>query len=241
MSARRQRIRADKLAHKKPLKASRRITSASHPTFPMPVITDRDRAILSEAVHRTVCEQDSDGQDGYRKCLLYAIAGMGLLMNRGFSLQAGTLVILADPHNPKGAGSIVVEAAEGGWERGEYHCWLARPTNPPELVDFSARHFKRATEDHWGRTINPAPQLVGPMSIPWASQGGTDTSIQWLREDPPDALWLTDKIPPHPLALYHARVETTDAVQRLLMDNKEATARVVLAAKRHYRALGGTL
>ena len=209
------------------------------PTAPeMPPISDRERAILTEAVHRAVCE--ITGTDGYAKCLLYAVAGYALLADRGFAIQAGTVAIVADPDNPAGPGTTLIEAAEGGWNRGEYHCWLARPTDPVEMVDFSSRHFRRHTEEasEAAKAGTPAPVA---LSITGLAEARAD-SIEWLRGEPPDSLWVTaGKAVGRPLAHYHALAETTRLVQQVLLQERETTRENVVISRKHYRALGGTI
>ena len=245
----RQRIRADKLA----LQRAQR-TRATRPTITVPrvqvpaatypVIAEADRLVLTEAVQGAV--EEATGTDGYQKCLVYALAGWALLGDRGFDIQAGSLCILADPDSPDGCGQILLEASDHGWERGEYHCWIARPTDPPEMVDFAARHFKRFCIDTAELAATFAPE---PVTMSFAhTVTGSARDVEWKREDPPDTLWMAGNkasMGERPMALYMARLDTTRSVHEVLFRDLKAglpsLREVAMLARRNYRALGGTL
>ena len=97
----------------------------------------RDR--IAEAVHHAVC--DFTGSDGFGLCMLYAVAGSGLLgraFGEKFYPQAGSMAVLADKPD------VWVTMDASNFATGEFHCWLGRPMGGDrvELIDFTARHYR---------------------------------------------------------------------------------------------------
>jgi hypothetical protein len=182
----------------------------------------RDR--VAEAIHRSVCE--FSGTDGFGECLLYAIAGMGLL-GRGFGqkiyLQAGTMAVLAEPPD----GWWVMDAEKGfvpGYG-GEFHCWLGGPSNTGgvELIDFTARHYKRYCSD-----LVDATQwdLVAPgLYVRRDEPEEASSRIAWSREDPPSYVWFTDD-PLDWLWLTPIR-QVTEAVRARMMEHQPEIRRLI--------------
>ncbi|QDV37600.1 hypothetical protein [Tautonia plasticadhaerens] len=172
--------RAQKDARKRP--HTKNIPSLSPIPYPA------DQAQIAEAAHRAVCEVT--GTDGFGKCLAYAVAGYALLGDAGYMIQAGTLTIVADPSNPAGAGLIRMDASNGGFDRGEYHAWLARQVgHRVEVVDLAARHYRRYVNE-----VNPvsdAITLPGGGAL-WVIDR-TEDRIRWTRPgEPPTFVWTED-------------------------------------------------
>lgn len=156
------------------------------PQYSIPLPAEQAR--IAEAAHRAVCEVT--GTDGFGKCLPYAVAGYALLATAGFQIQCGSLTIVADPDNPAGAGLVRMDARHGGFDRGEYHCCLARQVGARvEVVDLSARHYRRYVEQ-----LNPVVAAItlpggGCIHIPDPSED----RIRWTRAgEPPAWLWTTN-------------------------------------------------
>lgn len=163
---------------------------------------------IAEAVHRAVV--DVEGRDGAGLCLSYLNAGFGLLLHlfksAGFLPQAGSLRIQPDPNDP--TFWIERNATGGGYERGEYHCWLASPHET--LIDFSARHY--ATRAH----VNL----------------GLQDDVPWNRPAPPNYLWCHwCQVPKW--VRFRVDLPTTKAIRNLLLTDRARALRS--AAWRHYQ------
>lgn len=113
-----------------------------------------------------------------------------LLATAGFQIQCGSLTLVADPDNPAGAGLVRMDARHGGFDRGEYHCWLARQVGARvEVVDLSARHYRRYVEQ-----LNP---IVAAITLPGGGSvhipDDSEDRIHWTRAgEPPAWLWTTN-------------------------------------------------
>ena len=161
-----------------------------------PLVRDR----IAEAVHQAVCE--FTGSDGFGLCMLYSVAGMGVpsAFNHRLYPQAGTLGVLIDPPD-----YWMVMDAEGFEPSvgGEFHCWLGGPSSSGdvELIDFSARHYKR----YCGGLIDVtdfdvvSPGLYVRRDLPVE----THKPMTWNREDPPAYVWLGVKSCPTGSAKAH--------------------------------------
>ena len=162
------------------------------------------------------------GTDGFGKCLMYAVAGWSLLHERGFIVQGGSLMLVSDPANDAG---IKLDAGDGGFERGEYHCWVSRQVGDRvEVVDLASRHYRRYVEQC---QVESAQTLAGGAAYiftPAAEQ------IPWTRDDPPTSVWTTNGHADN-LAYFYGDVPTSYGVWRAIADMPEETARIRDAAR----------
>jgi hypothetical protein len=178
---------------------------------------------IAEAVHDAVC--DFSGRDGFGLCMLYAVAGAGL-MGRVFGLtyhlQAGSMSVLADPPD----GWVTMDASN--FAAGEFHCWLARPkgNDRVELIDFTARHYRNYCE----RLIDMTGfDLAGPGLFVRRDDGsGECVRPSWNRQNPPEYVW-TEALPTEWLRLVPDR-QATEAVLSLIIENLDEYKRLVSLA-----------
>ena len=199
---------------------------SSHGVLERPSVRRR----IAEAVHRAVCE--FSGTDGCGLCMLYAIAGAGLL-GRVFGStlhpQAGSLSVLADPPDRW----MTMDASN--FANGEFHCWLGRPSGGggAELIDFAARHYRAYCErllDVSGfqaiepgiyvRRDEPAEGLFRPT---------------WNREAPPDYVWAEGLLPEW-LRLVPDH-EATEAVWANMLGHLDEYEGLVRLAVEHFRSV----
>jgi hypothetical protein len=113
-----------------------------------------DKERLAHAVHKAVCEYHGD--DGLGHCADYAFAGavlLSALTKKRYIPQAGSLWVNGDPGDPTLCMAMLAEA--DGIYAGEFHSWIVGPVDGQksgpmadhvELIDLSARHFKRWVE-----------------------------------------------------------------------------------------------
>lgn len=211
-------------------RAKKKIPTDSVKRLDDPVVRD----LIAEAVHKAVCEfTDSDG---FGFCMLYSIAGMGLLgrvFEHKLYPQAGSMGVLIDPPD-----YWMVMDGEDFQPNvgGEFHCWLGGPSNDGgvELIDFSARHYKR----YCGGLIDVTDfDVVSPgLYVRRDSPVETHKPMTWNREDPPAYLWL-GKILPNWLTLKPIR-RVTEAVWIKMQQNKEECNRLIDLAVNHLNSSG---
>lgn len=173
------------------------------------------RERVAEAVHRAVCEVF--GGDGFGRCLPYAFAGAMLLHEDGFSLQAGSITIVADPdtNHPDGLGAVKMECRGDGFGRGEYHCWVGRLRKDGivELVDFASRHYRTYVENMM--TVTDATTVVPHAAAVY--QIDHRERIQWTREDPPSFYWIKSNNPDRvPMAMFEPCEVTLRAIYQVM-------------------------
>ncbi len=144
---------------------------------------------IAEAVHRAVCEFTNS--DGCGRCFHYALAGWALamsLLKKKYTLQAGSLYILADPPD----GIVAMEPEKHGFQRGEFHCWFAAPGNDgklAEFVDLSSRHYKRFVERN--RQLSSVTEMEESSILTYCTD-----RIPWTRKDnPPNFIWTNGTFP----------------------------------------------
>ena len=186
---------------------------------------------IAEAVHRAVCEFTNS--DGCGRCFHYALAGWALacvLFEREYTLQAGSLYIIADPPD----GAVAFEPGQYGFERGEYHCWFSAPGKNgkmAEFVDLSSRHYKRLVER--------AVQAINVTEI----EGGSLIAvvadrIEWKRKDnPPDFIWTNGTFPD--VIMARPTAEATIYFNERANDSFAKYAPLVKLAWKHYYTLTG--
>jgi hypothetical protein len=186
-----------------------------------------EQARIAEAAHRAVCEVTDS--DGYGLAIPYAIAGQAILLSAGFQIQAGTLMILADPTHAGGSGCVGMDASNGGFERGNFHSWLARQVGPHvEVLDLSSRHYRRQVEKAESDLTSP----TGGDGL-WRK---TAERIHWTRlDEPPSWVW-TQRGHAEGLA-YFMPDEATCLKVVSLVARDPMTTRIRDSARRHYAAL----
>ncbi len=186
------------------------------------------RGRIAETVHRAVCE--FSGTDGCGHCMLYAIAGAGLLgrvFGTTFHPQAGSLSVLADPPNHW----MTMDASN--FANGEFHCWLGRPSGGggAELIDFAARHYRTYCE----RLLDVSDfQAIEPgIYVRRDEPTGGLMRPTWNRAAPPDYVWVEGLlsewlglVPDH---------EATEAVWANMLGHLDEYDGLVRLAVEHFR------
>lgn len=147
------------------------------------------REAIAEAVHLACCELR--GEDGPGGCHMYAAAGLYLLRkfcpDDGYAIQAGSMALQPDPADP--SYWFMMIARDGGFDRGELHCWLANPAG--QFADFSARHYRAMYEGF--------------------TNFGDEVRTPWRRPDPPSYLWCNwGQLPAY--AKFQADRSTTESI-----------------------------
>lgn len=152
--------------------------------------SQRRRGLIAEAVHDAVCAFSHS--DGFGACQLYAVAGYALLSKIDgpqWIMQAGSAWMLADPPD----GWWLYDAGSpDAWERGEFHCWLAKqgatPEGPPAaFVDFTSRHLRRTVEQ-----MATVGDLGSGERIPWTHTTEPPPFIWTEGEQSPWVHWQPD-------------------------------------------------
>ncbi len=186
---------------------------------------------IAEATHRAVCEFTNS--DGCGRCFHYALAGWALaasLLKKEYTLQAGSLYIVADPPD----GIIAMEPEKHGFQRGEFHCWFAAPGNDgkmAEFVDLSSRHYKGFVERN-RQLSNVTEMEEASILTPCTNR------IQWTRKDnPPDFIWTNGAFPNLMWAV--PTVEATNYINERAGTLFDKYASLVKLAWKHYAALTG--
>jgi hypothetical protein len=189
------------------------------------------RGRIAEAVHRAVCE--FSGTDGCGLCMLYAVAGAGLLgrvFGKTYYPQAGSMSVLVDP--PDNWMSMDARNFAGG----EFHCWLGRRSGGDhvEMIDFASRHYKGYCE----RLIDASefeaiePGLYVRRDVPLVGH----SRPTWNREDPPDYVW-TEGLLPEWLRLAPDR-EATEVVLSMILGHLGEYEPLVRLAVEHFQGNG---
>jgi hypothetical protein len=137
-------------------------------------------------------------------------------------IQAGSLELTIDP--PDGRFQILSEG--GGFDRGEFHCWLVLPDRSTydddhrgmalEWVDFSSRHHRRMAERM--QLISGVIADLGPVVACRAAD--PDSRIPWTIPDPPPYIWHSGWTPPDGVALL-PDLPTTAAVLHHLRRHRD--------------------
>jgi len=184
---------------------------------------------VAEAVHRAVCKITSS--DGFAKCHLYSLAGVGLLSrltNRYYVPQAGSILISAgEPDRWVGIDISLSGDSLVGLSDGDYHCWIADATDcsvgcdiTPTLIDLSSRHYHRMVALRQGKADAVIRQLSQLEQMPyplWTDCGFLPT---WLKLIPDaaatDAVYgdLTDRIGTYGPLLCEAERQYRDLFER---------------------------
>ena len=187
------------------------------------------RTNIAEAVHRAVC--DFTESDGCGRCFHYALAGWVLansLVNPKFALQAGKLYIVADPPD----GAVAIEPGQYGFQRGEFHCWFARPGNDgkmAEFVDLSSRHYRRLVEQ--GPQVSDVTEMEGAAILILPTK-----RIRWTRNDnPPKFIWTDGTFPDVMQA--SPTEEATNYLYQAVKDSGDRFKPLVALAWKKYREL----
>jgi hypothetical protein len=228
MSAKRRLARQQKTV-RKVLTVDLTGRGTSHPAHPIP--SEVEKARYAEAVHRAVCEVTES--DGFARCMQYAVAGFGLLADAGYILQAGSLAIIADETDPTMA--MLMDASNGGFDRAEGHCWLARQNGSDcEIVDFAARHYRRYCED---MMIVEDVQMM-PAGCIFHIDTDPTHKAKWNRADPPAYYW-EPRGSINAIARFKADPEACQALVDRMIATKEYSKRLVNVARRHFRELTG--
>jgi hypothetical protein len=138
-------LSGDQRRKRKPAERQRRIYRHN-------VHLDKER--LAHAVHKAVCEYHDD--DGVGHSADYAFGGamlLSALTKKSYMPHAGSLWVWGDPGDPTLCMAMLAE--KGGIFAGEFHSWIVGPVDGRksgpmadhvDLIDLSARHFKRWVE-----------------------------------------------------------------------------------------------
>lgn len=217
--ARRAKHRAD--ATKMP--AGRAPTSwggSGRPARPSPVLDEATKTRISNAVHAAV--QEISGDTGAQMCHLYAIAGCGLLnvlyglpqVGPDYIPQAGSLWLCPNPDDP--GLCFNMNAENGGYMRGEIHCWIANRVTG-NIIDFSARHFSELCA---GNDTMTRVQLAGEP----------DADLTWRRAEV-EYVWTTGPQLPE----YYKIMPERHATEWLYRGLTELDGmKLIKSAARHY-------
>lgn len=211
------------------------------------------RRALAEAVHAAVClAQERDGgpaegtPPGCGRCFDYAIAGAvacSLFTGRPYVPQAGSLYALSSPPD----GWMTIDASEGGFTRGEYHCWVVssggeapgassdgkRLHYAAEWVDFSARHLVALnsrlipSENVLYQEGNRITYVVNPENA----------FKPWTAPLPPDYVWHEGRLPPDWLRLVPDEQACRDMMAAFDGKHKERIHRLLKDTAARIKAL----
>jgi hypothetical protein len=135
------------------------------------------RAVIADAVDRAVREY-LPAQPPHRLCFAYAEIGARVikaLTGLDTVLQIGSLFVRI------GEFGIGFDASLGGFERNEYHAWLAVP-RLREIIDLSARNYPAVVQDQARQ--DSALRWPSDRDVPGYVWAPIDNLPEWLRLSP---------------------------------------------------------